>query len=486
MKLPSFLQGVPLRVYESHSALGCFAPVPFASVELSEQRAAMRTAQASGEGAVSGTEVESAAARAYLDYRFGKIQSSNGLFKSVLGTPGGIPDQVREFALLGAAATSTLQRDYAESNELLEHVSKRFALDSAQRRAVAYWRIRNHSGLGGGRPLVDQLGDVEGRDASWQLFELYSRDASFDRESALNLQQRWGLGRDGSYAAEKWGLTLGNAVAEGDGALFAHKAFALDHKTMLAYLDRHGLDRFLAGWREKGGGIPNTSEVLAALALFSIRTEGPARYRELYTPDRVVRLDGISLTPREQEQLVVDSVTSDLGIRDFNTSNFGGRTYTLDLSGNPQFSGLEDRVRACVLDNYDRVAAILADWSQPTPSELGSWFDASFTSGGSNIFPHLHTAGSHKTYYFTVVFYAQVPSDMKEGEGDLIFTDTDVPDPHYKKSPVSNRVKVVTGDLYAFPSYYFHSTTPSFTRKVRLTFNFDFSTDRKTLPLQRN
>jgi hypothetical protein len=483
MKIPSFLQGVPLRVYESHLALGCFAPVPFASVELSEQRVAMSRAESSGDWVATGTEVEAMAARAYLDYRFGKIQSSCGLFKSVLGNHRGIGDELREFALLGAAVTSTLQRDFAESNELLDYVFKRFALDSAQRRAVAYWRIRNHLGLGGGPALVDQLGAVRESDASWQLFELYSRDSSFEHESALRLQQRWGLGRDGSYAAEKWGLTLGAVVAEGDVELFSHDAFALDHKTMLAYLDRNGLDRFIAGWRSGCGGVPYTSEVLAALALFSIRTGGAAAYRELYTPERVVRLDGISLTPMEQEQLVVDSVASDLGIRDFNTSNFGGRTYTLDLTGTQNFAGLEGRVRACVRDNHRRVSEIMADWEQPSVSEFGSWFDASFTSGGSNIFPHLHTAGRHKSYYFTVVFYAQVPSDMKEGEGDLIFTDTDIPDPQYKKSPVSNRVKVRAGDLYAFPSYYFHSTTPSFTRNVRLTFNFDFSTGRKMLPI---
>ena len=481
MNLPSFLQGAPLRVYESHRALGCFAPVPFASVELSEQHRALRRAEAEGSWSVAGSS--EALARAYLTYRFGKVQSANGMFKRALGQAMGAPEEARRFGLWGTAVTSTMQRDYAESNELLDHLRRRFAPGPVERRALAYWGVRNRIGLGGDAPLAGTLEGMDGGDASWQLFELYARDASFDRATAVRLLDRWGLRRDGSYSAEKWRLRLGVDGPGEEEGLFGHGSFALDHHTMLAFLDRHGVERFLAGWRDVAGGVPYTSEALAALALYSVRADGPEHFKELYTPERVVHLGRIELSEEEREQLVVDSVGSDLGIRDFNTSNFGGRTYTLDLAGERPFADLDRKVRECVHENYSRLRGLMAGCLQPDFSELGSWFDASFTSGGSNIFPHLHTAGSHKTYYFTLVFYAQVPTEMKAGEGDLIFTDTDIADSQYRKTPVTNRVRVVTGDLYAFPSYFFHSTTPSCTRKVRLTFNFDFCTERKTLPL---
>lgn len=481
MNLPSFLHGSPLRVYESHGALGCFAPVPFASVELSEQYAALRSAKESGSWSAAGpTE---GLAKAYLTYRFGKIQLANGMFKDSLGAVGGLGEEARRFALWGTAVTSTMQRDYAESNELLEYLRKRFEIGPVERRALAYWRLRNRIGLGSDMPLAECLERVGVEEASWQLIDLYARDASFERGTAIRLLECWGLGRDGTYSAGKWRLRLGVAGTGEEDGLFGHSGFALDHHTMLAYLDRHGVERFLAGCKRGAGGLPYTSEALAALALHSVRVGGPERYRELYTPERVVHLGRIELSEEEREHLVVESVGSDLGIRDFNTSNFGGRTYTLDLAGEKNFSDLNRKVRECVRENYSRLRGLMVGWLQPEFSELGSWFDASFTSGGSNIFPHLHTAGTHKTYYFTVVFYAQVPTEMKPGEGDLIFTDTDIADTQYRKTPITNRVKVVTGDLYAFPSHFFHSTTPSCTRKVRLTFNFDFSTERKTLPL---
>ena len=71
MKLPTFLQDAPLMGYESHMALGCFAPVPFGAVELSEQYASLQRAGFLNAWNLSGAP--EMLARAYLMYRLGRI-----------------------------------------------------------------------------------------------------------------------------------------------------------------------------------------------------------------------------------------------------------------------------------------------------------------------------------------------------------------------------------------------------------------------------
>jgi hypothetical protein len=479
MKHHPLVSHLPLRTYESNRFLGAFGPVPFASVELSEQWKEISTVS---EFNKKSSELAALTTQAYLDYRFGRIQSANSNFKLLVNNPNN-DTTLKEFAFLGAAITSTLQKDYAESNELLAYVSKHFSLAEEDKRAATYWRMRNALGLQSESSLIDDLWKVSEKEASWQLFELYQREKDFNKSTASKLRKFWKLERDGSYAGEKWTFLIENETPEECTQIFHHDAFALDHKTMLAYLDRYGIDLFRSGWRSQHGAIPYTSEILAALSLFSAANDGPAEFKELYTASRVLHLGNLSITQSQREKLVADSVTSPFGIRDFNTSNFGGRTYTLDLAGSDQFQWLEKDIRDAVAARWELLSTDLSPFALPPVDDLSIWFDASFTSGGSNIFPHLHTAGLSQTYHFTLVFYAQVPHDMREGEGDLIFTDTDIPDPKYKKSPISNRVRVESGDLYAFPSYYFHSTTPSFTRQVRLTFNFDFMTGRKSMPI---
>ena len=373
------------------------------------------------------------------------------MFKSALvGGRKDSTEELQKFALWGVAVTSTIQRDYAESNEIL-HNLKKFALSYLEQRALGYWKVRNRIGLFGEMGLGEILEGLRCGQPSWQLFDLYARSASFDRLTAIQLLNSWGLGRDGTYSAEKWRMRLGLGARGEEADIFKYGAFGLDYHSMLTFLDRYGVKRFLKEWSQAGGGVPHTSEVLASLALYSARAGGPERFSTLYTADRIAHLGRLELSEAEREDLVLESISSELGVRDFNTSDFGGRTYTLNLSGKEQFGNLERKVRDCVFDSKERLLGVIAPWVPPEVSELKTWFSASFSSGGSNISPHLHTAGRHKTYYFTVVFYAQVPAEMKKGEGDLIFLDTDIADPQYQKTPVTNRVRVSTGDLYAFP-----------------------------------
>jgi len=471
----NLLRKLNLKMYESNQVLGNFGPVPYGSVELSEQKRKLTEK--------SKNFLKICEEKAFLDYRFGKIHSSNLLYKSLISQPRILKENTKSSLIIGLAVTSTLQRDYAESNEIFSSVEKSTSLSVCERKAIKYWQCRNYLGLMSFKGLEEFYEKISRNEASWFLIELYLKNINLDPKFAARQIRRWNLTNDNSYTSLKCLFKLNLLKEKNLDLLFNSLGFPLDHHTMLAYLDKFGLEDFLNNWRLTVGTIPYTSELVAAISLFSIRNNGPQQYCDFYSANRIKYLGSIQIPKKEREKLVYDSITYHDGIRDFNTSNFGGRTYTLDLSESKiaGFKNLKRAVEQRAKDCKYELKSILTDQLRPATKNLRTWFDASFTSGGSNIYPHLHTGGSTKTYYFTAVYYAQVPSDMGEGQGDLIFSNTDITSKKYNKTPIKRQIKVNTGDLYIFPSYFFHSTTPSFTRNVRLTFNFDFFSDSTNL-----
>lgn len=463
----NFLKKLNLKMYESNRALGNFGPVPYGSVELSNQMEKLLKN--------SSNSLKISEENAYLNYRFGKIHSANFLYKTLLSQKKDGKQNVT-FLMLGLAVTASLQRDYAESNEILSFLAKSEKLNLCERRAIKYWQCRNYLGLISYEALEKIFEAISPHDASWFLVELYLKSSKYDSKFAIKQLKKWNLQNDNSYTCLKCLFKLDLLKETNIENLFYFSGFSLDHHTMVAFLDRFGINKFLNNWRKTIGKVPHTSEIIASISLFSIKNGGPKIFCEFYNSNKIKFLGNVQISKMDREQLVYDSITYQDGIRDFNTSNFGGRTYTLDLSKSTKFSF--QNIKKIVEDKFKKsqktISENLNEILRPRSLSLDTWFDASFTSGGSNIFPHLHTGGLGKTYYFTAVYYAQIPSDMQEGEGNLIFSKTDIANKKYEKTSISTRIKVKTGDLYIFPSYMFHSTTPSFTKQVRLTFNFDF------------
>jgi hypothetical protein len=475
------INSLPLRSYDSNKILGRFAPVPYAGVELSEQylKLIKKNKKLADFNKLNFQEQIS---YGYVQYRFGRIQLANAIFKNLVAKARKGHSESK-FTILGLACTNTLQRDYAESNELLQYLEQTCVLNDIEKKCITYWKCRNDLGLNENNILIQSLDKVTKNNASWFLLELFAKDKSFTAKNAKRMSQKWGLESDGTYLADKWQFKLGTKKIAQDKYLFSHNMFALDYNCQIDYLEKYGITIFLNNFKSCHGCIPYTSELLASLSLFANYINGPVKYKSLYSEDKIQFIGNYSISHGNRNQLVHDSLVCDFGVRDFNTSNFGGRTYTLDLSKskNESFRGLEVLIKKACKRNKNKIDQILDSRIRPNSKNLDVWFDASFTSGGSNIYPHLHTAGLTKSYFYTFVYYAQVPDDMKKDQGNLIFTNTDIANPNYKKSPLNTRIKVKTGDLYGFPSYFFHSTTPSFTRKVRLTFNFDFLSERETI-----
>jgi len=474
----NLINKLKLKTYESNQALGNFGPVPYGSVELSEQM------QKIGQNIIKKYQ-KICNEKAYLDYRFGKIHLSNSIFKMLLSQSEGQSTKSKSFLLLGLAATASLQRDYAESNEILYSLEKRKSFLKYETKALSFWRCKNYLGLMLYEDLKKFLGSIPSERASWFLIELYLKSKNIDLDFAIKLVKKWNLKIDSSYTSIKNLFKLGILKQESAKNLFTSVGFSLDHHSMLIYLDKFGLKKFLKSWVETTRGIPYTSELIAAISLFSIKNGGPKLLCDFYNANRIKYLGNIQIPKSIRDQLVYDSITYQDVVRDFNTSNFGGRSYTLNLSKSKIFSFkyLQKTIENTIKESHENLKSILVDHLKPKSFDFSTWFDASFTSGGSNIFPHLHTGGNTRSYYITAVYYAQIPSDIKIGEGDLIFSDTDIVNDKYRRTPITKRIAVKTGDLYAFPSYIFHSTTPSFTKYVRLTFNFDFFTNKTTFNL---
>lgn len=164
-----------------------------------------------------------------------------------------------------------------------------------------------------------------------------------------------------------------------------------------------------------------------------------------------------------------------LNIRDYSTSDFHGRFYTVNLE-----LALTGEHHQELFKFYDDVKSIAIE-SLPedfpnkkniTDSSL-VWADLSSTVGNSHILPHLHTAGSGRTYYLTAVIYLAVPSCISEGShaGWLKFGGDAI---NEKQSQISCEIRPARLKAVLFPPYFYHSTIPCDTNDRRISMNIDF------------
>jgi len=155
-------------------------------------------------------------------------------------------------------------------------------------------------------------------------------------------------------------------------------------------------------------------------------------------------------------------------IPDFNTSNLNGRFYSTNLDTgykiNVKFKKKLQSLTKKFLHLYSKKLNYIKKLNKKNSS---LWYDYSCNKKTSIIKEHLHTAGLHRANIFTIVLYLNVPQRKKHIEGNLRVFD--------KEIPIFDKfIEVKTGCVVAFPSYFFHETTPTKTQYLRKTINSDY------------
>jgi hypothetical protein len=113
----------------------------------------------------------------------------------------------------------------------------------------------------------------------------------------------------------------------------------------------------------------------------------------------------------------------------------------------------------------------------PTPYKIAktSWVynqDKEFTT--SWMHTHEHLTSSNKTNLktqWTYVFYIQIPTDMKQGEGDIVFKTEDDRLHHF--TPKENDILIFPGDIPHLATPTPSSETKRIVYATNLTFDFD-------------
>lgn len=153
-------------------------------------------------------------------------------------------------------------------------------------------------------------------------------------------------------------------------------------------------------------------------------------------------------------------------IRDKNTSDYGSRFYSLDLSNVEVFDKLTRYAKSAFCDYFSILTKELCEefpsLEIPAFEDGEVWYDFSYTYGSSKINKHIHTSGYDCSYLGTMVLYAVVPK-LKDSHGILY---ADFLDKNISFMPSA-------GDVVFFPSWVPHGTSKMDLDELRITFNFD-------------
>jgi hypothetical protein len=161
-------------------------------------------------------------------------------------------------------------------------------------------------------------------------------------------------------------------------------------------------------------------------------------------------------------------------LRDANTSSYQSRFYSLNLRIHDSLNQFIKKELGHILDgSFARMRGMLSELSIDIPNDYETWFDASYTYGGSKINNHLHTASYHRSFLYTVVFYLFVP-EAPPNEGRIVI--------HAQDKDISTQPE--TGTIASFPPWFWHETTPINAGDLRITINVDIlSKEQVFLPL---
>ena len=210
--------------------------------------------------------------------------------------------------------------------------------------------------------------------------------------------------------------------------------------------------------------IPLTSEIVSGYILCLYLEKNFKKLEKLYSNNLIVFEKKFF---KDLNEVFNKKIKTKI-INDFNTSKLNGRFYTPDLSKgygvNQKFQKNISKVSSKLEKFFKKNVPIFKNLKM---KEKNLWFDYSFNYNKSKINNHLHTAGYKRFNVFTFVIYKKVPNNLsKNDKGNLRIYD--------KEIPIFDRnLNVSTGDLVAFPSYYFHQTIPSNTKVLRETINVD-------------
>lgn len=154
------------------------------------------------------------------------------------------------------------------------------------------------------------------------------------------------------------------------------------------------------------------------------------------------------------------------GIKDKNTSDYGSRFYSLDLSNVDCFRKLTSLAKGAFANYFSLLAKMLVEEFPtieiPIFEDGDVWYDFSYTYGPSKINKHIHTSGCDYSYLGTMVLYAVVPK-LNDSDGILV---AEFFDKNVSFTPSA-------GDLVFFPSWVPHGTSKMDRDELRITFNFD-------------
>lgn len=220
-------------------------------------------------------------------------------------------------------------------------------------------------------------------------------------------------------------------------------------------------------------GLANTKQIFGEIdvepacpdVVYSIFSQFPER-QDLFNEGLINHSSGFLDIDRADVMRRV--LLSDHLIRDRNTSDNGTRFYSLNLRGHNDFAAIEKRA-VSLLQNYVRSNKPLKDFMSRSGCDLGQtdlWFDMSVTYGLSKINEHIHTAAVDEIYLATLVWYAHVPENIEDHEGNICISTGGLLSKTLSISPKCN-------DYVIFPPWFRHGTTPTDTLEPRVTFNFD-------------
>lgn len=149
----------------------------------------------------------------------------------------------------------------------------------------------------------------------------------------------------------------------------------------------------------------------------------------------------------------------------------GQQTAKLDLAANPAFEALGRMVERFVREQIARLstdASLLCHpWLKAIPAHwrLQAW--ATILHDGGRQTPHIHPAG-----WMSGVFYLDPGQPTAPESGNLIFGHPQ-PDIGPSRPPLEHVHRPSKAELIAFPSYFFHHTTPYRGETPRISIAFD-------------
>ena len=218
--------------------------------------------------------------------------------------------------------------------------------------------------------------------------------------------------------------------------------------------------------RISSNNIPLTSEVISGYLLCLFLEKNFIELKKFYSEDFI--LIKKKYIKNFDPEFVNKNVNAKI-IGDFNTSKFNGRFYTPDLSKgygiNKEFLKNLNKISKSLKKFFDKKIYLYKNLKR---SSNHLWFDYSINNSESRIENHLHTAGYERFNMFTFVIYKKVPKNIvNKNFGNLKIFDKEIP-------TFNKKINVNTGDLVAFPSYYFHQTVRTNSKVFRETINVDY------------